>query len=64
MSAIPDDLEPVLEAVAEERHRQDIQAACAEEQHRYWQDGADGQGGIAGRCYCGERTDYPVGGAA
>lgn len=66
MSAVPvpDDLEPVIRENQREREAHDLHEACRDDGHRYWQDGADGQGGIAGRCYCGDKTDYPVGGAA
>ena len=55
MSALPDDPDPTED---------EIRDWCAQEvpPHRYWEDGSDGQGGIAGRCFCGDKTDYPVGG--
>ena len=54
MSAIPDDLEPVLDAVAEERHRHDVELACAENLHA-WLGAVEGDPihGVVGKCPCG-----------
>jgi hypothetical protein len=47
------DLEPVLEAVTQERREHEIHLACEAEGHAWARDGADPIHGVCGLCACG-----------
>ena len=56
MSALPDDLEPVIAASERERRTHDVEMACRDNGHA-WLGAVDGDPihGVCGHCPCGSQ---------